>query len=104
MDSVILDIREAYRDLAEAAQRYENQSEQLKLAKQRFDNTMNLLQYMRANTRDVLDAQKDLYRAKNEATAALVNYTIAMLRFYRDVEILQVKPDGMWQTSVALDN
>ena len=65
---------------------------------------MNLLQYMRANTRDVLDAQKDLYRAQDEATAALVNYTIAMLRFYRDVEILQVKPDGMWQTSVALDN
>jgi len=104
MDSVILDIREAYRDLAEAAQRYENQSEQLKLAKQRFDNTMNLLQYMRANTRDVLDAQKDLYRAQDEATTALVNYTIAMLRFYRDVEILQVKPDGMWHTSVALDN
>jgi hypothetical protein len=104
MDSVILDVREAYRDLAEAAQRYENQSEQLRLAKQRFDNTMNLLQYMRANTRDVLDAQKDLYRAQDEATAALVNYTIAMLRFYRDVEILQVKPDGMWQTSVALDN
>jgi outer membrane protein TolC len=104
IDRVILDIRRAYRNLAEATQRYENQSEQLRLAKQRFDNTMNLLQYMRANTRDVLDAQKDLYRAQDEATAALVNYTIAMLRFYRDVEILQVKPDGMWQTSVAQDN
>ncbi len=104
IDTIVLDVREAYRDLAEAAQRYENQSEQLKLAKQRFDNTMYLLQYMRANTRDVLDAQKDLYGAQDEATAALVNYTIAMLRFYRDVEILQVKPGGMWETRVVRNN
>jgi outer membrane protein TolC len=101
MDTVILDVREAYRDLAEAAQRYKVQSDQLILAKQRFDNTMNLLWYARANTRDVLDAQRDLYRAQDAATEALVNYTVAMLRFYRDVEILQVRPDGMWQTAFA---
>jgi outer membrane protein TolC len=101
MDTVVLDVREAYRDLAEAAQRYKVQSEQLILAKQRFNNTMNLLQYARANTRDVLDAQRDLYRAQDAATEALVNYTVAMLRFYRDVEILQVRPDGMWQVAVT---
>lgn len=101
VDTVIVDIREVYRDLAEAAQQYKVQSEQLSLAKQRFDNTMLLLQYARANTRDVLDAQKDLYRAQDAATGALVNYTVAMLRFYRDVEILQVRPDGMWQTAFA---
>ncbi len=96
-DSVVLDIREAYRDLAEAAQRYKVQSEQLVLAKKRSDSTMALLGYARANTRDVLDARKDLLRAQDAATEALVNYTVAMLRFYRDVEILQVRPDGMWQ-------
>jgi outer membrane protein TolC len=95
VDKVILDIREAYRNLAEAAQRYEVQSEQLSLAKQRFDNTMLLLQYARANTRDVLDSQKDLHRAQDAETSALVNYTIEILRFYRDTEILQVRPDGM---------
>jgi len=101
IDTVILDVREAYRDLAEAAQRYKVQSEQLSLAKRRFDNTMSLLQYSRANTRDVLDAQRDLYRAQDAATEALVSYTVAMLRFYRDVEILQVRPDGMWEPSLA---
>jgi hypothetical protein len=63
---------------------------------------MNLLQYSRANTRDVLDSQRDLYRAQDAATGALVNYTVAMLRFYRDVEILQVRPDGMWQVPSTL--
>jgi len=97
VDKVILDVREAYRNLAEAAQRYKVQSEQLTLAKQRFDNTMLLLQYARANTRDVLDSQKDLHRAQDAATGALVNYAVATLGFYRDVEVLQIRPDGMWR-------
>lgn len=99
METIILDVREAYRDLAEAAERYKVQTEQLTLAKQRFDKTLLMLQYgrRRVNTRDVLDAQKDLYRAQDEASKALINYMVSMLRFYRDVEILQVRPDGMWQ-------
>ena len=101
VDTVIVDIREVYRDLNEAIERYKVQSEQLSLARQRFENTKYLLQYGRANTRDVLDSQKDLYRAQDNATLALVNYTVAMLRFYRDVEILQVRPDGMWQAPSA---
>jgi outer membrane protein TolC len=96
-DTIILEVRRAYRDMAEATDRYKLQSEALSLARLRFNNTMSLLEYNRANTRDVLDARRDLYRAQNAATAALVNYTVAMLGFYRDVEILQIRPDGMWQ-------
>jgi outer membrane protein TolC len=97
MDTVILEVRKAYRDMAEASERYKGQSEQLALAGQRFDNTQLLLEYGRANTRDVLDAQKDLLKARNAATQAMVNYTVALLSFYRDVDVLQVRPDGMWQ-------
>ncbi len=97
VDTVIVEIREVYRDLNEAIQRYKVQSEQLSLAGQRFENTKYLLQYGRANTRDVLDSQRDLYRAQDAATEALVNYTTAMLRFYLDAGILQVRPDGMWR-------
>jgi len=100
-DTIILEVRKAYRDMAEAAKRYKGHSEQLALAKQRFDNTVLLLEYGRANTRDVLDAQKDLFKARSAATQALVNYTVALLSFYRDVEILEVRPDGMWQTAFA---
>lgn len=105
-DSVGLDVRQAYRNLVEARERYLVQSRSLKLARQRVDNTFLLLQYSsrgnrRANTRDVLDAQEDLFRAQNDATAALVDYNIAVLEFYRDTGVLQVKPDGMWQKATA---
>ena len=62
---------------------------------------MALLQYAKANTRDVLDAQRDLYRAQDAATNAMIKYTVSMLRFYLDVEVLAVRADGMWQTTLA---
>jgi outer membrane protein TolC len=96
-DIVVLQVRQAYRDLLEAAQSYRIQSESLQLAQKRFNDTTLLMQYGRASGRRVLDAQKDLFRSQNAATEALVNYTIATLNFYRDTGVLQVRPDGMWQ-------
>ncbi len=96
-DIVTLEVRQAHRDLTEAAQRHQVQLKNLKLARQRFDNTLLLLQYGRASSRRVLNAQRDLFDAQNDATAALVDYTIATLNFYRDTGVLQVRPDGMWQ-------
>jgi len=95
-DTVRLQVRQAYRDLAEAIERYRIQSEALETAKERFRKTYLLMQYARASSRRVLNAQRDLYEAQNEATQALVNYAIATLNFYRDVGVLQVRPDGMW--------
>jgi len=100
-DTVILEVRKAYRDMAEAAERYKVQSEELNLAKQRFESTMSLLGYGRANTRTCLTARKTFTGPRTPLRPALVNYTVAMLGFYRDVEILQVRPDGMWETALA---
>jgi len=96
-DIVRLEVRRAYRDLTEAAERHRLQLEALKLAEKRFKKTYLLLQYSRANSRRVLSAQDDLFDAQNAATQALVDYTIATLKFYRDTEVLQVRPDGMWE-------
>lgn len=96
MDTVVLQVRQAYRDLTEAAERHRIQLQALELARKRFDNTFLLLRYARANTRDVLDAQDDLFDAQNDATTALINHAIAMLNFYRDAGVLQIQPDGMW--------
>jgi outer membrane protein TolC len=95
-DLATLEVRQAYRDLAEAAERHSVQTEGLELAKKRFDNTLLLVQYGRANTRRVLNAQNDLFNAQNAATEARVDYTVATLNFYRDTGVLQVRPDGMW--------
>ncbi len=96
-DWVTLEVRQAYRDLAEATERHRVQLESLKLARKRFKDTYLLLQYSRASSRRVLNAQADLFDAQNIATEALVAHTTAMLSFYRDAGVLQVRPDGMWE-------
>ncbi len=97
VDWVTLEVRQAYRDLTEAAERHRVQLEGLELAKKRFNNTLLLLQYGRANSRRVLNAQADLFSAQNAATESLVGHTVATLNFYRDAGVLQVHPDGMWE-------
>jgi len=103
-DWVTLEVRQAYRDLMEAAERYRVQSEGVALAEKRLKNTFLLLQYGRASSRRVLNAQGALFDAQNAATEALVNYAIATLNFYRDTGVLQVRPDGMWEKESAQEN
>jgi len=96
-DRVTLEVRQAYRDLTEAAERYRVQLENLELAQKRFKKALLLVQYGRASSRRILNAQDALFDAQNAATEALVAHTIAMLNFYRDTGVLQVRPDGMWE-------
>jgi outer membrane protein TolC len=96
-DTIALEVRQAYRDLTEAAERYKTSVEALELARQRFNNNFLLLQHGRASSRRVLQAQNDLFDAQNEAGLALLDYTVATLNFYRDTGALQVLPDGMWK-------
>ncbi|HIJ67182.1 MAG TPA: TolC family protein [Planctomycetes bacterium] len=99
-DWVTLEVRQAYRDLTEAAERHRIQTESLELAKKRFDKALLLVQYGRASTRRVLNAQNDLFDAQNAATEAMVAHAVAMLYFYRDTGVLQVRPDGMWTSEM----
>ncbi|MHC4260198.1 MAG: TolC family protein, partial [Planctomycetota bacterium] len=93
--NVKLDVRAAYRQLKEAQERYETQKMSLELAKKRVENIPLLWETRRARTRDVLESQDALLRAQNDVTDALVDYAVSKLNFFRDVGILQVRPDGM---------
>jgi len=95
-ENVILDVRGVYRQLVEAAERYGIQKKSLMLAQQRVKSTNMLLKEGRATTRDLLESQNALIKAENDLTTALVDHTIAKLNFFKDTEVLQVKPDGMW--------
>ena len=99
VDTATLEVRQTYRDMMESAERYKIQLENLDLARERHKDTFLLVQYGRASTRRVLNAQDDLFDAQNAATEALVDYAIATLNFYRDTGVLQVRPDGMWAVS-----
>jgi outer membrane protein TolC len=81
------------------AEQYITQKKSLALAEDRVKNMPVLLKSGRAQTRDLLDAQDALLQAQNSLTSALIGHTIAKLNFFRDVGILQVKPDGMWTQS-----
>jgi outer membrane protein TolC len=96
-ENVKLDVRKAYRDLAETGESYRIQKIGLKLAERRVEEQNLLLEYGRGTIRLLLETEDDLVQAQNDLTGALVNHTTAKMRFFRDVGILQVKPDGMWE-------
>jgi outer membrane protein TolC len=95
-DDVKLQVRQVYRQLQEAAERYRIQKTSLELAHSRVESTTLLLEAGRSTTRDLLESQDALLEAQNALTAALVDHAIAKLSFFRDIGILQVRPDGMW--------
>jgi hypothetical protein len=96
-DTVRLEVREAYRKLQEAFERYRVLSQALETADARVARTSLLLEYVRASSRRVLDAQQAWRDASQAATEALIDYAVATLDFYRDIGVLQVRPDGMWE-------
>jgi outer membrane protein TolC len=96
-DTIKMEVRQAYRDLKEATERYKLQSEGFILAQERYRKTFLLMKYARVSSRRVLDAQNALFDAQNEAIDSLMDYAVAMLNFYRDTGVLQVRPDGMWE-------
>jgi outer membrane protein TolC len=102
VDSVVQGVRQAYRQLMATTEQYITQKKSLAIAEERVKNMPLLLKSGRAKTRDLLDAQDSLLQAQNSLTSALVGHTIAKLSFYRDVGILQVKPDGMWTQPVTV--
>ncbi len=99
VDSVVQDVRQAYRQLMATAEEFITQKKSLAIAEERVKNMPLLLKSGRAKTTDLLDAQDALLLAQNNLTSALVGHTIAKLSFYSDIGILQVKPDGMWTQS-----
>lgn len=96
-ENVKLDVRQAYRDLTEKAESYRIQKISLELARRRVEEQKLRLDTGRGVIRLLLETEDALVAAQNELTGALVNHTIAKMSFFRDVGILQVKPDGMWE-------
>ncbi len=104
VDTVVLEVRQTHRQLKATAEQYITQEKALMLAEERVKNMPVLLKSGRAKTRDLLEAQDALLAAQNSLTAALIRHAIANLSFYRDVAILEVRPDGMWAGYAKTDS
>ena len=99
-DRMELDVRQALRTLRAEAERYRIQRLALDLAERRLETQQLLLEIGQSNVRLLLESQGALLEAQNDVTSALVSHAIAKLGFFRDIGILQIKPDGMWEQQV----
>jgi len=97
IERIKLDVNKAYRDLAETAESYRIQQVGLRLAERRLQQQKLLLDYGRGTVRLLLESEDALVQAQNAVTRALVEHLIAKMSFFRDIGILEVRPDGMWE-------
>ncbi len=97
VDEIKLEVRDAYRRLQEQAESYRIQKLSLELAEKRVQSNEMLLDAGRITVRLLLDSQNAILQAQNNYISALVNHTTAKLNFFRDIGVLQVRPDGMWE-------
>ncbi len=99
-DNIELEVRDALRALNAEAEGYRIQQLALKLAEDRLEAQKMLMDVGQSNVRLLLESEGALLAAQNDVIRSLVAYTIARLSFYRDIGVLQVKPDGMWEEQV----
>lgn len=97
------EVRDLWRSLERNRSIYKNRQLSVELAERRVESTTLLLKQGKALTRDLLDAQDDLLSARNDATLALVDYTITRLRFWNAIERFEIDSKGMWYEQVDRD-
>ncbi len=93
-DTVRADVRRALRRIAEQdnlrairALSVEENERRVEAARAQFD-------LGKSTNQDVVDAETDLLRARNEYAAAVAAYRVAILEFRRDTGTLRVRDDG----------
>lgn len=96
-DRIKLQIRDNLRQLEQTRSSLRIQDQAVKLAQRRVRGAELQLQAGRAEMRDLLDAQEALLSARNSLTSALISYRLAELSLQRDLGVLKVDGNGLWQ-------
>lgn len=97
IDNIKLEVRDSYRNLLQTAESYRIQKLGVELAQKRVEEQKIRLQYGSGDVRQLMDSENSLVNAQDALVNALVDHLNAKLRFFRDVGILRVLPDGMWE-------
>ncbi|MCK4294365.1 MAG: TolC family protein [Planctomycetes bacterium] len=96
-DQVKLDVRSGLRALQSTRESLQIQARAVQLAEKRVSSTNMALEAGRAQIRDSLEAQEALLSAQNDLTAAVINYRMTELELQRDIGLLEVDEQGLWQ-------
>jgi outer membrane protein TolC len=96
-DNIKLDVRNAYRNLLQSEKDYEISQLSLDLNKRRVEEVDLRAELGLGDILSQVDAQNALTAAESSVTGAIVDYHISLLQFWRDLGILYVKENGMWE-------
>ncbi|MBN1508356.1 MAG: TolC family protein [Sedimentisphaerales bacterium] len=96
-DQIKLSIRSELRTLLESRESLKIQAQSVVVAEKRVNSAQLFLEAGRAQIRDLLEAQDALLSARNQLTSAVVNYRTAELQFQRDLDLLKMTREGLWQ-------
>ncbi len=99
-DTIKLEVRSAWRNLEQAEKNHEVAMESVRLSQRRVEEQGLLAELGQATAQDQVDAQNDLIQSQNNLTSALISHTLARLRFWRDMGILYIGANGLWQEAV----
>ncbi|MDP6519433.1 MAG: TolC family protein, partial [Planctomycetota bacterium] len=94
-DSIVAGVRDALRGVGNSRQSHAIQRGAVHLARRRVESAQLNLDAGRASTRDWLEAREALLEAENAASAALIDYTLARLDLYLQLEVLVVDSAGL---------
>lgn len=94
-DEIRAEVRESLRAVRASEESWTIQQNATELAQQRVESTRLLLDAGRADTRDLLEAEESLLSARNAATGALVDWVLARMSAYLDMERLVVEEGGI---------
>lgn len=94
-DTIRADLRDELRTTATSREGWQIQLRAVELAQRRIESTELKQAAGRADTRDLLEAQESLLAAQNAATSALIDYTLARLALWRDMELLRIDEQGL---------
>ena len=96
-DQIKLSIRNALRTLLNSRESLKIQAQSVVVAEKRVKSSTLFLEAGRIQIRDLLDAQDALLLAQTQLTLAVVDYRIAELELQRDMGLLKVNEQGLWQ-------
>jgi outer membrane protein TolC len=94
-DVIRVGIRDTLRAARSTREGFEINENAVALARRRVENARMNLEAGRADTRDILEAQTALLEAQNAATRSLIDFTLARLALYRDMELVSVDASGI---------
>ncbi|MFT5734016.1 MAG: outer membrane protein TolC [Planctomycetota bacterium] len=95
LDNVTISVRDALRRANNSYLSFDIQKKAVQIAARRVEGARLSNQAGLASTRDVLESQASQVAAKDNETAARINFTLSLLDLWLELEILRVDENGV---------